>query len=68
MKKLPKIDLIITSHDHYDHLDTDTLDFLIERDNPKIYVGRRVGSRIPKSQNIVELIGGKVIATMKSSL
>ena len=55
MKKLPKIDLIIISHDHYDHLDTDTLDFQIERDNPKIYVGRRVGSRIPKSQNIVEL-------------
>ena len=35
MEKLPKIDVVIISHDHYDHLDLDTIDFLIERDNPK---------------------------------
>ena len=55
MEKLPKIDVVIISHDHYDHLDLDTIDFLIERDNPKIYVGRRVGARIEDNKNVVEL-------------
>lgn len=37
--KLPRIDLVLISHDHYDHLDTKTLKKLLKRDNPKILVG-----------------------------
>ncbi|ODP37145.1 MBL fold metallo-hydrolase [Sphingomonas turrisvirgatae] len=34
--KLPKIDLIVVSHNHYDHLDLTTLKRLWERDRPHI--------------------------------
>lgn len=33
---LPKIDLVVVSHNHYDHMDTDTLRRLWERDRPVI--------------------------------
>jgi L-ascorbate metabolism protein UlaG (beta-lactamase superfamily) len=33
---LPKIDLVVVSHNHYDHMDTDTLRRLWERDRPTI--------------------------------
>jgi len=36
IKDLPKIDLIVVSHNHYDHLDLDTLKTLWNRDKPKI--------------------------------
>ena len=34
---LPKIDIILVTHNHYDHLDLETLSKLVTRDNPKIY-------------------------------
>ena len=34
---LPKIDVILVTHNHYDHLDLETLNKLVTRDNPKIY-------------------------------
>ena len=36
MADLPKIDLIVISHNHYDHMDLDTLRTLWERDRPTI--------------------------------
>lgn len=36
---LPKIDIILLSHNHYDHMEVPTLKKLEERDNPVIYTG-----------------------------
>lgn len=52
---LPKIDVIIISHDHYDHLDLDSINTIIKRDNPKVYMGLGVASRLDESVNILEM-------------
>ncbi len=44
MNNLPEIDIILISHDHYDHLDLATLRQLAERDQPVILVGLGVKS------------------------
>ncbi len=36
---LPRIDAVVISHDHYDHLDINTLKRLRDRDDPVIYAG-----------------------------
>ena len=36
MADLPKIDVILLSHNHYDHFDIGSLTLLVERDNPLI--------------------------------
>lgn len=47
---IPKVDLIILSHDHYDHADTETLKVLIDRDNPAIYTGLGVDKALASDQ------------------
>lgn len=54
-KDLPQIDLIIISHDHYDHLDLDTIENLVKRDKPKIYLGLGVGERLDSMENVIEM-------------
>ncbi len=53
-EQIPPIDVVLLSHDHYDHLDRPTLRRLVERDNPQILTGLRVGATVPSS-NVVEL-------------
>lgn len=61
LANLPSIDVVVISHDHYDHLDLDSLAFLIKRDNPKIYVGLGVAKRLPSSANTTELDWGESV-------
>ncbi len=56
---LPKIDIILISHSHYDHLDSQTIKRLVKSHNPIFIVGLGVGgilSQIGVPQNkIIEL-------------
>jgi len=55
LANLPKIDIVIISHDHYDHLDLDSINTIIKRDNPKVYLGLGVKKRLENQSNIIEL-------------
>jgi len=66
---IPPIDVVLLSHDHYDHLDRPTLRRLVARDDPQVLTGLRVGRKVP-SKRTVELdwwqshaLGGGVTAT-----
>lgn len=39
LDKLPPIDVVLISHDHYDHLDSDTLEKLVSKHQPLFIVG-----------------------------
>lgn len=58
--ELPKIDIIVISHDHYDHLDIATLKRLSERDEPTIYVGLGTKAFLEKFKikNVVDMDWG----------
>lgn len=55
LDRLPKIDLILISHDHYDHLDLPSVQKIVERDQPKILVGLGVKAHIPEKEFVEEL-------------
>jgi len=66
---LPRIDVVLVSHDHYDHLDRPTLAALERRDAPLVLTGLKAGRKIPAAR-IVELdwwesreIGNGMVAT-----
>ena len=46
IKNLPKIDFILISHSHYDHLDLPTIEELVKRNNPVILTGLGVSKYI----------------------
>ncbi len=51
---LPPIDVILLSHNHYDHLDRPSLRSIAARDNPLVVTGIGVGRSVPTS-NVIEL-------------
>jgi L-ascorbate metabolism protein UlaG (beta-lactamase superfamily) len=51
---IPKIDVVLLSHDHYDHLDRPTIRQLAKRDDPLVLTGLKVGAKVP-SKRVVEL-------------
>ncbi|MBL1261531.1 MAG: MBL fold metallo-hydrolase [Thiotrichaceae bacterium] len=57
MNDLPTINVVLISHDHYDHLDIPTLKTIAARDNPKIIAGLGVGALLRSKglNNVVEL-------------
>ena len=42
IEQLPKIDAVVISHNHYDHLDLDSIEKLEERFDPKWYVPLKI--------------------------
>lgn len=57
MEKLPKIDIVMISHDHYDHLDISSLKQIIKNYHPVILTGLGVKRRLEfvEKGKIVEL-------------
>jgi L-ascorbate metabolism protein UlaG (beta-lactamase superfamily) len=56
-ENLPKIDIILLSHNHYDHMEISTLRMLEARDNPTIYTGLGNKKYLEKRgiKNVVEM-------------
>jgi L-ascorbate metabolism protein UlaG (beta-lactamase superfamily) len=57
LEDLPPIDLVLLSHDHYDHMDIPTLQWLAKAHRPTIYAGLK-NRRVLKKHgigNVVEL-------------
>lgn len=57
MEALPPIDMILISHDHYDHLDIASLKQLTQKHDPKIVTGLGVGAllRAEGFKNVIEM-------------
>lgn len=55
--QLPKIDVVLLSHDHYDHLDMPTVRRLVVRDQPRLLTGLGV----ERSLEIEGLVGAETL-------
>ena len=76
LQDLPKIDLILVSHNHYDHMDLPTLKALWERDRPRIVtslgndtilkkagIGVHTGKGPPPANGLLALDWGQAISS-----
>ncbi|HEY7773960.1 MAG TPA: MBL fold metallo-hydrolase [Marinagarivorans sp.] len=52
---LPKIDAVLISHDHYDHLDLATIEKLVHRDAPVIFAGLGVKRHLEQDAKVIEM-------------
>ena len=57
MEQLPPIDVVLLSHNHYDHMDLPTLRRLAREHRPTIYTGLKNGRKLAKEGigNVVEM-------------
>jgi L-ascorbate metabolism protein UlaG (beta-lactamase superfamily) len=59
LEHLPRIDHVLISHDHYDHLDLPSIEKIARRDHPKFLVGLGVEQHLRsiniRNEDIVEL-------------
>jgi L-ascorbate metabolism protein UlaG (beta-lactamase superfamily) len=70
MQDLPPIDMILISHNHYDHLDIASLRQLTKNHSPKIIVGLGVGELLRSEgfENIVEMDWWQEYASLPGNL
>lgn len=57
LRDLPKIDILLLSHNHWDHLDIETFKQLCDRDQPKVYCTLGVKAFLEKAgcQRVTEM-------------
>lgn len=69
---LPRIDFVLISHDHYDHLDLPSVEKLARRDDPRFLVGLGVGSHLRSigvsDSDIVELDWWQTFAPLQTGV
>lgn len=70
MEDLPRIDLILISHDHYDHLDLASLVRLTRQHQPKVVVGLGVGKLLASAgiARVTELDWWQTMADLPNGL